>query len=72
MSKTVTVRIDDELERRLGECAEASGESQSDIVREALSRHLAVLTFDALRGRVMPFAEARGYLTDEDVFKNVS
>ncbi|NTV34622.1 MAG: CopG family transcriptional regulator, partial [Deltaproteobacteria bacterium] len=28
--------------------------------------------FETLRRRIMPFAEARGYLTDEDVFAAVS
>ena len=43
-----------------------------DAVREALTRHLALLRFGQLRAQVMPFAEARGYLTDEDVFRLVS
>jgi hypothetical protein len=42
------------------------------VVREAVRRHLAQLRFEQLRRRVMPFAEARGYLTDEDVFNKVS
>ena len=41
-------------------------------MREALRRHLAQLRFEQLHRRVMPFAEARGYLTDEDVFDAVS
>ena len=41
-------------------------------MREALRRHLARLRFEQLRRRVMPFAEARGYLTDEDVFDTMS
>jgi hypothetical protein len=41
-------------------------------MREALKRHLALLRFEQQRRRAMPFAEARGYLTDEDVFKVVS
>jgi hypothetical protein len=28
--------------------------------------------FEDLRRRIMPFAEAGGYLTDEDVFHDVS
>jgi hypothetical protein len=31
-----------------------------------------VSQFEALRKKIMPFAEARGYLTDEDVFRDVS
>jgi len=41
-------------------------------MREALRRHLAHLSFEQLRCRVMPFAEACGFLTDENVFKDIS
>jgi predicted transcriptional regulator len=72
MKSAVTIRLDSELERRLDQAAETSGKTRSEIVREALRRQLALLQFEHLRGRVMPFAEARGYLTDEDVFRDVS
>jgi metal-responsive CopG/Arc/MetJ family transcriptional regulator len=52
--------------------SEALGRSRSEIVRDALRRQLSVLRFDELRDHVMPFAEARGYLTDDDVFEDVS
>jgi len=41
-------------------------------VREAVRRQLALVQFQELRRRIMPLAEARGYLTDEDVFRDVS
>jgi len=66
------VRLDDELKPVLDEVCRRSGRSRSEVVREALRRHLAQLRFEQLRLRVMSFAEARGYLTDEDVFKRVS
>jgi Ribbon-helix-helix protein, copG family. len=72
MKSTVTVRLDDDLDRELTEVSEALGQSRSEIVRGALRRQLSVLRFDELREQVMPFAEARGYLTDEDVFEDVS
>lgn len=68
----MTVRLDDDLDRELTEVTEALGRSRSELVREALRRQLSVLRFGELRGQVMPFAEARGYLTDEDVFEDVS
>ncbi|MFZ0889501.1 MAG: ribbon-helix-helix domain-containing protein [Candidatus Binataceae bacterium] len=68
----VTVRLDDRLKPLLDEVCRRSGRTRSEVVREALRRHLAQLRFEQLRRRVMPFAEARGYLTDEDVFKAVS
>ena len=63
----VTVRLDDDLEPLLDEVCRRLGGTRSDVVREALRRHLARLRFEQLRRRVMTFAEARGYLTDEDV-----
>lgn len=72
MKSTVTVRLDNDLDRQLAEASEALGRSRSDIVRDALRRHLSVLRFEKLREQVMPFAEARGYLTDDDVFDAVS
>ncbi len=69
---TVTVRLQPELERQLDEVSGALGMTRSEVVRDALRRQLAIRRFEAIRARLMPFAEARGYLTDEDVFEHVS
>jgi predicted transcriptional regulator len=69
---TITVRLDDDLVPILDEVCRRSGRTRSEVMREALRRHLALLRFEQLRRRVMPFAEARGYLTDDDVFNQVS
>jgi predicted transcriptional regulator len=69
---TLTVRIDAETERRLAPLAKRSGRRRSDIVRDALRRQLTLETFEQLRREVLPFAESRGYLSDEDVFRDVS
>lgn len=69
---TITIRLDETLERKLDQASRASGRNRSEIVREALRRQLAIQTFDALRKRAAPFAEAAGYMTDEDVFRDVS
>ena len=71
-TSTLTIRIDRELERRLDRVASRSGRSRSAIVREALERRLAMDQLAELRRRITPFAEARGYLTDEDVFREIS
>jgi len=68
----LTVRLDSDLERRLTRAAKRSGRTRSEFVREALRRQLALSQFEELRQRVMPFAEAAGYLTDEDVFRDIS
>lgn len=69
---TVTIRLDRDLERLLDRFCRASRRSRSDVVRDALRRQLSLFAFEKLRQQVMPFAEARGYLTNEDLFKEVS
>jgi predicted transcriptional regulator len=69
---TLTIRLDDDLDKLLTKATRQSGRNRSAVAREALRRQLRISQFDALRRKIMPFAEARGYLTDEDVFADVS
>lgn len=62
----MTIRLDPDLERRLSRAARQSGRTRSEFVRDALRRQLAIAQLEDLRRRIMPFAEAQGYLTDED------
>jgi predicted transcriptional regulator len=68
----VTLRVDAELESMLDAVVKRTGRSRSEVIRDALRRQLAIELFETLRGRIAPFAEARGLLTDEDVFRLVS
>ena len=72
MSATLSIRIDDVLERELTAAAAAAHRPKGDIVREALRRQLALTRFRALRESITPLAEQSGFVTDEDVFKAVS
>lgn len=65
---TLTIRLDKELGELLAKASRRTGKNRSEIVREALRRQVRLETFEDLRRRIMPFAEARGYLTDEDIF----
>jgi predicted transcriptional regulator len=69
---TIAVRVEDELAQILDEVCRRSGRTRSEVMREALKRHLAKLRFEQLRRGAMAFAAARGYLTDEDVFNRTS
>jgi predicted transcriptional regulator len=69
---TLTIRLDGDLDKLLSKAARQSGKNRSEVAREALRRQLRISRFETLRRRIMPFAEARGYLTDEDVFRDVS
>jgi predicted transcriptional regulator len=72
MKNALTIRLEPELEHLLDRLCRETGRTRSDLVRDALRRQLQLLRFETLRRRVLPFAEARGYLTDEDIAKAVS
>ena len=69
---TLTIRLDDKLDAELRKAATRIGRPKSEFVREALKRQLALARFEDIRSRVAPFAEAQGWLTDEDVFREIS
>jgi predicted transcriptional regulator len=71
-SSLLTIRLDNDLDRRLSRLAKLTGKTRSVLARDALRRQLALAHFEVLRKKAMPFAEARGYLTDEDVFRDIS
>ena len=72
MKGTITIRVDRELEHALDLAVARSGRSRSEIIRDTLRRQLTLQRFDDLRERVLPFAEQRDLLTDEDFFSTVS
>jgi predicted transcriptional regulator len=72
MNTSITIRLDKKLDRELARLAKRTGRSKSELAREALRKQFAIQRFRELRRRAMPYAEAAGYLTDEDVFQEVS
>lgn len=69
---TLTIRLDDKLDSDLREFAARSGRRKSEFVREAIRRQIAIARLADLRRQVAPFAEAHGWLTDDDVFAEIS
>ncbi|MEX0661123.1 MAG: ribbon-helix-helix protein, CopG family [Balneolaceae bacterium] len=72
MDTTLTIRIDKELGQLLEESSKKSGRSKSELVRQAIKRQLSIESFQQLRKELLPYGEAQGWLTDEDVFREVS
>lgn len=68
----LTIRLEPQVERQLVRAAERSGRSRSELARNAIRRQLASDELSDLRRQIAPFAEAQGYLTDEDVFRDIS
>ncbi len=69
---TLTIRLREELKAELDEISRHEKRAVSDIVRESIRRYIAIEKFRAVRKKILPFAEAQGLLTDEDVFKALS
>jgi len=71
MNRPMTIRLPDELRKMLDQISKEERLPVSDLVRESIRRYAAVYRFRQLRRRVLPFAEAQGLLTDEDVFESL-
>ncbi|MCG2680925.1 MAG: ribbon-helix-helix domain-containing protein [Kiritimatiellae bacterium] len=69
---TLTVRIPTDLRSELRNISQEQRKPVSDLVRESIRRYVVIEKFRALRKKVLPFAEAQGFITDEDVFKAIS
>ncbi len=62
----------DSLQKELEMVVKTEKSSKSEIIREAITRYLASKRFQQLRKKVLPFAEAQGLITDEDIFNTIS
>ena len=69
---TLTIRLPKRLRTELEKLGRAEQKAVSEIVRESIRRYVAIQRFRTLRKRVLPFAEAQGFLTDDDIFRAIS
>jgi predicted transcriptional regulator len=69
---SLTIRIDEKLENDLERIARTQHRTKSDLAREMLRKRVAVERFRELRRRALPLAEAAGYVSDEDIFRDIS
>lgn len=71
-SRSLTIRLEADLEQELESLCAETGRSRGEIVRDALRRQLQLMRFERLRRQSLPYGEAAGWLTDEDVFAAIS
>ncbi len=72
MKQGLTVRLPDDLRKELQQISDSEAKPISDLVRESIQRYVSIYNFRKLRNTILPFAEAQGILTDEDVFRSIS
>jgi predicted transcriptional regulator len=71
MKDTLTIRLDSPLRRELEQLSKEERIPLSDLVRESLRKYVMVRRFRQLRKKLLPLAEAQGFLTDDDVFRRL-
>ena len=72
MRESISISLPENLKEELDRFTQSEGVSRSDLVREAVKEYLFVHKLRALRQKLLPYAEAQGIYTDEDVFNDVS
>ena len=72
MQSTLTVRLSDKEARDLQAICNLTGKSRSEVVRDALRARLFRERLSALRATLVPKAQQMGWLTEDDVFRDVS
>jgi len=71
MDKIITFRVPQDLNNDLKKISLEEDKPVSNLVRESLRRYVQIYRFRKLREKVLPFAEAQGLLTDEDIFNKL-
>lgn len=72
MRKVLTISVDDELKSKIDNFAKEYHVSRSELIKKALRKYFYLQEFRKLRSELIPYAEAKGYFTDEDIFKDFS
>ena len=72
MSAVLTVRLNDAESSALDRLTRATGKSRSDLVRDALRAQAMRETMRLLQEDLGPQARASGWLTEEDILRDVS
>lgn len=69
---TITITLEDRLEKWLNEVSAASGQSPEEIIKDTLRRRENLQTFKDLQQRLSPYAERAGITSEEEIFDVVS
>jgi len=72
MREILSVSIDEKLNKKVSRAAKKFKLSKSELVKLAVEKYIAHEDLRELRAILVPYAERKGYLTDEDIFKDIS
>lgn len=72
MRKVVSVSLDEELESMLLKSARRQKVSKSEVVQAALKQYFFLTEAKRFRKNLKNYAEKAGYLSEEDIYKDIS
>lgn len=72
MANTLSFRLQPSMLKELRKVCKRQKRAASDVAREALRQYLVSTQLREARRKLRPYAQAKGFLTDDDFFKAVS
>lgn len=72
MNKVISFVADESLEQSIERECRLSGESRDEFISDTLERRLLLNAFERARELLAPIGKSLGYITDEDVFRDLA
>ncbi len=72
MREILTISIDSKLKEKIEKSSKKFNVSKSELVKKAVEKYIAIQEFRDIRELLIPYAEKKGILTDEDVYNKIS
>lgn len=68
----VSVELEDKVAVDLKQMAESLDTSEAEMVQKAVASYLRQLKMDRIRKEISPYAEAAGFFSEEDIYREIS
>lgn len=72
MGSSISISLPEQIMDELIRFSEAEGVTCSEVVADALLQYMFVCRLRKLRATLVPFAEAQGIYSDDDVFRHLA
>lgn len=72
MREVLSISIEKSLKQKVDEAAKMLHVSKSELVKKALEKYITHEELKELRTMLVPLGEKAGYLTDDDIFNDIS
>jgi len=70
MREILSISLSSDLKKKINRASRQYKLSQSEIVKRAVDKYLVSMEFLRLRSKLIPYAEKKGYYSEEDIFND--